>query len=213
MWPIVCNPLICFIGSLSHYAPGEIQRSNFCKFLFVHTLIREEMNFMGIFFSNDLMWHTYQYEFVINCHKSLIENLPSISHMVRDSFRLSVGDFNDLNFMLRIREWVKVSMGVLQGKFGRTWLHIGCGSVYSSCGFSSTTVTAADWLTLKCSKFSLNRFKAGSSKVVFKADSSINFKAGSSINLLKIFPSTFSSRSFCPSLAPLVHKFDDCWAL
>ena len=139
----------------------------------------------------------HQYEFVINCHKSLFENLPSISHMVRDSFRLSVGDFNDLNFMLRIREWVKVSMGVLQGKFGRTWLHIGCGSVYSSCGFSSTTVTAADWLTLKCSKFSLNRFKAGSS-----------------INLLMIFPSTFSSRSFCPSsLAPLVQKFDDCWAL
>ena len=160
---------------------------------------------MVYFFDNDLMWHTFQYEFVINCHKSLIENLPSISHMVRDSFRLSVGDFNDLNFMLRIREWVKVSMGVLQGKFGRTWLHIGCGSVYSSCGFSSTTVTAADWLTLKCSKFSLNRFKAGSS---------INFKAGSSINLLKIFPSTFSSRSFCPSsLAPLVQKLDDRWSL
>ena len=151
---------------------------------------------MVYFFDNDLMWHTFQYEFVINCHKSLIENLPSISHMVRNSFRLSVGDFNDLNFMLRIREWVKVSMGVLQGKFGRTWLHIGCGSVYSSCGFSSTTVTAADWLTLKCSKFSLNRFKAGSS-----------------VNLLKIFPSNFSSRSFCPSLAPLVQKFEDCWAL
>ena len=80
-----------------------------------------------------------------------------------------------------------------------TWLHIGCGSVYSSIGFSSTTVTSVDWSTLKCSKTALF--------------SLILFKAGSSINLLKIFPSTFSSRSFCPLIAQLVQKVDDRGAL
>ena len=66
------------------------------------------------------MWHTYMIN--QNNHKfamliwsvqkiwlsgnqdifSIESNLPSISHMVRDSFRFSVGYFNYLNFVLRI---------------------------------------------------------------------------------------------------------------
>ena len=75
-----------------------------------------------------------------------------------------------------------------------TWLQIGCGRVYSSSGFSSTTVTAV-WSTLKCSNlapFSFSLLKAGSSNI-----------------RLIIFSSNFWSRSFCPSLVKLVQMVPD----